>query len=103
MTPHQIDALEQLLFLLFSLLFVPIAWLYAEKRGRRPWLWALLAFFISWIAVLLLRLLPDKSAPPTLPQTATGMTEGENGGQSERLEQIRAQQHLRDLLRNDPH
>jgi hypothetical protein len=103
MTPPQIDAIEQLLFLLFSLLFVPIAWLYAEKRGRRPWLWASLALFISWVAVLLLRLLPDKTVPPTLPQTAAGMTEGENAGESECLEQIRAQRHLRDLLRNDPH
>ena len=61
MTLEQIDALERLLFLLFALMWIPIAWMYAAKRGRRPWLWAFVAFFISWIALILLRILPDKS------------------------------------------
>jgi hypothetical protein len=61
MTPDQIDALEELLFLLFALTAIPISWFYAKKRGRRPWVWALLAFFIAWIAVLLLRVLPNRS------------------------------------------
>jgi hypothetical protein len=58
LAPEQIDAIENLLFFLFALLSVPFAWLYAQKRGRRPWLWSLFAFFIAWVAILLLRLLP---------------------------------------------
>ena len=103
MTPDQIDSLEQVLFLLFSLLFVPIAWLYAGKRGRRPWLWATLALLISWIAVLLLRLLPDKRAPAVASQGDASVPDNENGAEIQRVERIKAEQHLRDLLRNDPH
>lgn len=74
MTPEQIDALERLLFLLFALIWIPIAWMYAEKRGRRPWLWALIAFFISWIALIILRLIPDKRKPSAPTNESTSPT-----------------------------
>jgi hypothetical protein len=78
MTPDQIDALEELLFLLFALTSIPISWFYAKKRGRRPWLWALLAFFIAWIGVLLLRVLPDISEQSPLSAAESADTQAAN-------------------------
>ena len=94
MTPNQVDAIGELFFLLFSLMWIPISWLYAAKRGRRPWLWALLALFISWLAVLLLRLLPDKT------KSALPSGRADDGvREAEHIERIMAEQNLRDLLR----
>jgi len=98
MTPDQIDAVGDLLSILSALTWIPIAGLYAKKRGRRPWLWALLAFFISFFSVLLLRLLPDKSLGASALQAVS-----DDGTAESTRERIEAEQNLRDLLRPKPH
>jgi hypothetical protein len=97
MAPEQIDTLETFLFVLFWLVSIPFAWLYSEKRGRDPWVWAAMAALISWIAVLCLRLLPDKSKPPAAPFVKSVDEQPQREGISERAEQIQAEQILHDL------
>jgi hypothetical protein len=96
--PEQIDAIENLLFFLVALLSVPFAWVYAQKRGRRPWVWSLLAFFIAWAAILLLRLLPVGGPQPLQRVTETEGDEPDDAALVERTDEIEAQQNLRKLL-----
>jgi hypothetical protein len=98
LAPEQIDAIENLLFFLFALLSVPFAWLYAQKRGRRPWLWSLLAFFIAWGAILLLRILPVGGSQPAQRVAETEGDEADDASLAERIDDIEAEQNLRKLL-----
>lgn len=95
MTPQQVNALEDLLLLVFGMLSIPVSWVYAARRGRRPWVWALLAVFIAWTAALLLMLLPDKSKPTPPSEMTAGNPETEDEAARGR---IMAEQNLRDLL-----
>lgn len=52
-----------LVYLLLALSAISPSWLYAKKRGHRPWVWALIALALSFFALLLLRILPDRSNP----------------------------------------
>lgn len=99
MTPQQVDALEELLFFLFGILSIPVSWFYAHRRGRRPWLWAMLAAFIAWIAALLLMLLPDKSKPKLPSGIPAQNPDGDNDDMRKRIEEIQAERNLRDFLR----
>jgi hypothetical protein len=98
LAPEQIDAIETLLFFLFALLSVPLAWLYAQKRGRRPWVWSLLAFFVAWGAILLLRLLPVGGSQPLQRVMGAKGDEADDAASVERADEIEAQQNLRKLL-----
>ena len=98
MAPEQIDAIENLLFFLVALLSVPFAWFYAQKRGRRPWLWSLIAFLIAWIAILLLRLLPVGGSLALQRVTEINGDEVDEAALVERTDEIEAQQNLRKLL-----
>lgn len=68
MTPQQVDALEHFLFFLVALIAIPLAWFYAEKRGRRPWVWAFISLVLGFFA-LLLRILPDQPKSGSLPES----------------------------------
>jgi hypothetical protein len=74
MSPQQIDALERLLFYIAGLVAIPLAWLYAEKRGRRPWVWAFVSLLLGFITLLVLKILPDQAKRP-----AVGATEMPDG------------------------
>lgn len=52
----------------FGVAFALVAYRLAGKRGRRPALWAGLAFFFGLLALIPLRLLPAKN--PVLPVAA---------------------------------
>ena len=69
MTLQQVDALENFLFFLAELIAIALAWFYAEKRGRRPWVWAFISLGLGFFALLVLRLLPDQSKRPPLPES----------------------------------
>jgi uncharacterized Fe-S cluster-containing MiaB family protein len=98
LAPEQIDAIENLLFFLFALLSVPFAWLYAQKRGRPPWLWSLFAFFIAWVAVLLLRLLPVGGSESLQRVAEAKGDEADDAVLAGRIDDIEAEQNLRKLL-----
>lgn len=68
MTPQQVDALEHFLFFLVALIAIPLAWFYAEKRGRRPWVWAFISLVLGFFA-LLLRILRDQPKSGSLPES----------------------------------
>jgi hypothetical protein len=69
MTPQQVDVLENFLFVLAALIAIPLAWFYAEKRGRRPRVWAFISLVLGFFALLVLRILPDQSKRASLPES----------------------------------
>ncbi len=61
-----IGAPELLILLVIEVLFVwLVAWL-AGRKGYSPLLWAILGFFFSWIALIIVLVLPPRAAasPP---------------------------------------
>jgi hypothetical protein len=62
------------LFYIAGLLAIPLVWLHAEKRGRRPWVWAFVSLLLGFITLLVLRILPDQAKRPA--EGRTEMPEG---------------------------
>ncbi len=59
-----LGAPELIIILLFQVVFIALtAWLAANK-GYSAAVWAILAFFLSWIALIIVAVLPRKAPPP---------------------------------------
>ena len=59
-----LGAPELIIILLFQVVFIALtAWL-AAKKGYSAAVWAILAFFLSWVALIIVAVLPRKAPAP---------------------------------------